>query len=294
MAVNEENVQQQDVNEQDAFIAETKPESKRQELPPVITIARTTVNYILIAVVFLLVGIFIGAFSAFRVERTYRSWVSEAIAVAMAEQDFAALINASRPPSMDNPDSRFEVSASADHVLGNAEAKITMVEFGDFNCGFCRRFYDETFPQLMETYGDQIRFIYRDFPILAESSVTAAVAARCAGEQDKFWEYHNILYENQGIFNQVDGFAVLAERVGLDVETFNTCVEDQRYLSGVVADYQEGQSFGIRGTPAFFINGRPVSGAQPYEVFAGVIEEELAAANGETNMNTPNNATSES
>jgi hypothetical protein len=151
VAVNEENVQQQDVNEQDAFIAETKPESKRQELPPVITIARTTVNYILIAVVFLLVGIFIGAFSAFRVERTYRSWVSEAIAVAMAEQDFAALINASRPPSMDNPDSRFEVSASADHVLGNAEAKITMVEFGDFNCGFCRRFYDETFPQLMAT-----------------------------------------------------------------------------------------------------------------------------------------------
>ena len=297
MAVNKEHVnqaEQPEANEQDAFIAESQPESKRQELSPVITIARTTVNYIIIAVVFLLVGIFIGAFSAFRVERTYRSWVSEAIASAMAEQDFGALMDASRPPSMDNPDSRFEVSATADHVLGNVEATITMVEFGDFNCGFCRRFYDETFPKLIETYGDQVRFIYRDYPILAESSVTAAVAARCAGEQDKFWEYHDILYENQGIFNQVDGFAVLAERVGLDVETFNTCVEDQRYLSGVVSDYQEGQSFGIRGTPAFFINGRPVSGAQPYEVFAGVIEEELAAATGETNMNTPNNATEES
>jgi protein-disulfide isomerase len=297
VAVNEENIslaEQPEVNEQDAFIAQAPEKPARQELSPVITIARTTVNYIVIAVVFLLVGIFIGAFSAFRVERTYRSWVSEAIASAMAEQDFGALIDASRPPSMDNPDSRFEVSATADHVLGSAEAPIVMVEFGDFNCGFCRRFHDETFPQLMETYGDQLRFIYRDYPILAESSVTAAVAARCAGEQDKFWEYHNALYENQGMFNQTGGFAALAEQVGLDVESFNTCVEEQRYLSGVVADYQEGQSFGIRGTPAFFINGRPVSGAQPYEVFAGVIEEELAVVNGETNMNTPNNATSES
>lgn len=297
MAVNEEKItiseaaedQPEAVGQQDeAYIAGPPEKSGRQELSPVITIARTTLNYIIIAVVFLLVGIFIGAYSAFRVERTYRSWVSDAIASAMAEQDFTALLNASRPPSMDNPDSRFTVSAASDHILGSPDAPIIMVEFGDFNCGFCRRFYDETLPQLIENYGDRMQFIYRDYPILAESSVTAAVAARCAGEQGAFWEYHDLLYENQGLFNQVGGFAALAGQLNLDVDSFNTCVDDQRYLSGVVTDYQEGQSFGIRGTPAFFINGRPISGAQPYEVFAGVIEEELAAVSGETNMNTPN------
>lgn len=297
MSVNEEKVsvtdQPEDAAQADeAYISGPPEKPARQELSPVITIARTTLNYIIIAVVFLLVGIFIGAFSAFRVERTYRSWVSDAIASAMAEQDFGALIAASRPPSMDNPDSRFEVSAAADHVRGSLEAPIVMVEFGDFNCGFCKRFYDETFSQIMDNYGDQIRFIYRDYPILAESSVTAALASRCAGEQDAFWAYHDALYENQSMFNQTGGFAALAEQLGLDVQAFNTCVEDQRYLSGVVSDYQEGQSYGIRGTPAFFINGRPVSGAQPYEVFAGVIEEELALVSGETNMNTPNNSES--
>ncbi len=267
--------------EDDAYIAEPSAgRPAREDASPVVVIARTTLNYIVIAVVFLLLGVFIGAFAAYRVERDRRSWVSDAIAAAMADQadTFAGLAAAAAPPSLENPNSRFTLSSTSDHALGADDAPITMIEFGDFNCGFCGRFHSETFPQIQETYGDQIRFIYRDYPILAESSVTAAVAARCAGEQGVFWDYHDLLYENQGQFNQSGGFAALAQELDLDIDTFNTCVEEQRYLSSVIEDYQEGQTLGIRGTPAFFINGRPISGAQPFEVFAAMIEEELAAS----------------
>ncbi|MAS36390.1 MAG: hypothetical protein CL610_20460 [Anaerolineaceae bacterium] len=271
---------------EDVYIADpqTRARDTQDELSPVIVVARTTFNYILIAVVFLILGIFIGGFSAFKIERERRSWINEAIADAIAEQDFAGIIAAAQPPDLENPDSRFEISATSDHVLGPDDAPIVMIEFGDFNCGFCGRFHSETFPRLIENYGDQIQFIYRDYPILAESSLTAALAARCAGEQGEFWPYHDLLFENQSSFNQTGGFASLAEQAGLDVDAFNTCVEEQRFLSSVLTEYQEGQSLGIRGTPAFFINGRPISGAQPYDVFAEVIEEELAAAE---NMNTP-------
>lgn len=261
----------------------------REESAPVIVIKRTTFNYVFIAIVFLLLGIFIGAFSAFRVERANRSWVTDAISVAMSEQadTFAELMNGSRTPSLTDPNSRFEVTASSEYFRGGAEATVEIIEFGDFNCGFCGRFHKETYGRIAETYGDQVRFVYRDFPILAETSVTAALAARCAGEQGRFWEYHDLLFENQGVFNQNGAFAGFAEQLELDMDEFNTCVEEQRYLSGVVADYQFAQQLGIRGTPAFFINGRPISGAQPFENFAEVIDEELAA-----NLNTPEDAVS--
>jgi protein-disulfide isomerase len=261
---------------------EAAPHEKRKrdaESPPVIIINRTTFNYGVIAVVFLLVGIVIGAFTAYRVDRDNRSWVSEAIADAMAEQadTFAGLVNSASGPSLDNPDSRFDVQANSDFYRGGADATVEIIEFGDFNCGFCGRFHTETYSQIADVYGDRVRFVYRDYPILAESSVTASLAARCAGEQGQFWEYHDLLFENQGVFNQTGAFARFAGDLGLDVDEFNTCVEEQRYLSGIVADYNEARTMGIRGTPAFFINGRPISGAQPFEVFAGLIDEELAA-----------------
>ncbi|MBZ0298109.1 MAG: DsbA family protein [Anaerolineae bacterium] len=264
------------------------PQAQR-ETQPVIVIRRTTFNYVFIAIVFLLLGVFIGWFSAFRVDRANRAWVTDAISVAMAEQadTFAGLVASNRAPSLDDPTSRFDVAATSEYYRGSAEATVEMIEFGDFNCGFCGRFQAETFNKIIETYGDQVRFVYRDYPILADTSVTAALAARCAGEQGQFWEYHDLLYANQGTFNQAGAFAQLAGQLELDVDAFNTCVEDQRYLSGVVADYNEARDLGIRGTPAFFINGRPISGAQPFDVFAGVIEEELAA-----NIDTPDANTS--
>lgn len=274
----------------EGYIAPPVSASKaREESAPVIVIRRTTFNYVFIAVVFLLVGIFIGAYSAFRVERANRSWLTDALSEAMSENadTFAEAMSASRAPSLTDSDSRFEVTASSDYFRGGAEASVEIIEFGDFNCGFCGRFHKETYGRIAETYGDQVRFVYRDFPILAETSVTAAVAARCAGEQGRFWEYHDLLFENQGVFNQNGAFAGFAEQLELNLDDFNTCLEEQRHIDDIAADYQFAQSLGIRGTPAFFINGRPISGAQPYEVFAAVIDEELAA-----NINTAEEAAS--
>ena len=278
--------QDNQAEEREAYIADPNEPLPAQtepsgDLSPVVVIRRTTLNYIVIAAVFLFVGIFIGAFSAYRVERDHHSWISDAISEAISQQDFAGMVAAAKPASLDNPDSQFDVTTTSDHALGAEDAPIVMIEFGDFNCGFCARFQRDTFPQLIANYGDKIRFVYRDYPILAQSSLTAALAARCAADQGKFWEYHDLLYQNQGTFNQSGGFAALAEQLDLDVDTFNTCVDDQSFLSGIIADSQEGQKLGIRGTPAFFINGHPVSGAQPYEVFAGMIDQQLAALNGD-------------
>jgi protein-disulfide isomerase len=249
------------------------------EPSPFVMIRRTTLNYVVIAAVFLLLGIFIGGYSAFRVERANRTWVSDAVSQAIDEQaeTLANLVASSRPPSLDDTNSRFEVAAVSEYARGGADASVEIIEFGDFNCGYCGRFHHETLDPILEMYGENVRYVYRDYPILADSSVTAAIAARCAGEQGDYWNYHDLLFDNQGAIAQVGAFASFADQLGLDVDAFNTCVDEQAYLDPVIADYREAQSLGIRGTPAFFINGRPVVGAQPYESFATIINEELEA-----------------
>ena len=253
--------------------------AQADEPPPFVMIRRTTLNYVVIAVVFLLVGIFIGGFTAFRVERANRTWVSEAVSQAFDEQaeTLANLVASARPPSLDDTNSRFEVMAVSEFFKGGAEASVEIIEFGDFNCGYCGRFHQETLGPILEMYGQNVRYVYRDYPILADSSVTAAMAVRCAGEQGQYWEYHDVLFENQGVFAQAGAFSNIAEQLGLDLETFNACVDEQQNLALIEADYREAQSLGIRGTPAFFVNGRPIIGAQPFEAFARVINEELEA-----------------
>jgi len=256
------------------------------ELSPFITIRRTTFNYILIAAIFMIMGIVIGAYGAFKVERANRGWVNDILGEALADQadTIAGLVAAQRPPDLEDSSSRFDIAAGDAFAQGPADAMVEIIEFGDFNCGFCKRFHDETLPQLMETYGSQVRFVYRDMPILAQSSLTAAVAARCAGEQGQFWEYHNILFENQSMLAQPNVFERFALELELDLDAFSTCLadDDQAHVTAIVEDYQEAQGLGIRGTPAFFINGRPISGAQPFQVFAGIIQEELEANGVET------------
>jgi protein-disulfide isomerase len=266
--------------------AEQKPP---EALSPLITIRRTTFNYAFIAIAFLIVGVAIGWFSAFRMDRANRAWVSEAVATAVAEQasTLAGAVAAQRAPSLEDPSSRFTVEAASPHFLGNAEAVVEIIEFGDFNCGYCGRFHEETLQEILDTYEGHVRFVYRDYPILAQTSLTAAIAARCAGDQGEYWAYHDLLYNNQGSFSTAGAFESFASDLGLDVEVFNTCVENQTYVDAVVADYREAQSLGIRGTPAFFINGRPVSGAQPFQVFAGIIAEELEANGVEMNGLNP-------
>ncbi|MCI0409804.1 MAG: thioredoxin domain-containing protein [Acidobacteria bacterium] len=171
---------------------------------------------------------------------------------------------------------RVEVSTDGAPVRGTAEAPVTLVEFSDFHCPFCKR-VQATLTQLLERYPGKVRLVYRDFPIdsLHPQARRAAEAARCAQDQGKFWDYHDLLYAEAPKASPED-LGRYAAQVGLDVPTFERCLSGDVHRAAVQRDLDEGSRLGVTGTPAFFINGRPLSGAQPLEAFARVIEEELA------------------
>ncbi|MBZ0294699.1 MAG: thioredoxin domain-containing protein [Anaerolineae bacterium] len=266
------------------YIEQQAPSAEPPAAPSVMIIPREAFNYLIIAVIFGVVGGFVGYMFASSRVADNQALIDEAVAAIISAQE-ESLSAIAVPPSLDNPDSRFTVRADETRFQGPEDAPVVIVEFSDFNCTYCNRFANETLNPLLTNYEGKVRFTYRDYPILAESSLTAALAGHCAAEQGNFWDYHTMLFENRGEFarEQLIGYA---ESIGLDADSFTTCLDEERYLDTVVADYRDGEGLGIRGTPAFFINGRPISGAQPYEVFAGIIDEELAAAaNSETTEN---------
>lgn len=176
---------------------------------------------------------------------------------------------------------RVEVSVDDDPVRGDPNAPVTMIEFSDFECPFCARFFTETLPTIEERYvaTGKVRFVYRDFPIpaLHAHALKAAEAGGCANEQGKFWELHDTIFENQGAMT-VEDLKRYAAELGLNAPTFNTCLDSGKYADEVEADVKAGEVAGVRGTPGFFINGRLVSGAQPTGNFVQIIEEELKKA----------------
>lgn len=166
-----------------------------------------------------------------------------------------------------------------DPALGSPEAPVTMVEFSDFECPFCGRFWRDTLPQLEVRYirTGKVRFVYRDFPISAihASAAKAAEAGACAHEQGKFWPYHDRLFQQQDALG-IPNFKRWAAELGLDGVRFNECLDAGRYAGEVAKDYADGQAAGVNGTPTFFVNGRQVVGAVPLEQLAGVIDQALA------------------
>ncbi len=174
---------------------------------------------------------------------------------------------------------RQQVAVAADDAaLGATNAPVTVVEFSDFQCPFCQR-VSPTLKQLRETYGDKIRIVWKDFPLTAihPEAFKAAEAGNCAREQGKFWEYHDRLFANQQTL-QPDALKTHAVAAGLDATKFNACLDSSKYSDRVQEHVAVGTKLGINSTPAVFINGRQVTGAQPYAVFAGVIDEELERA----------------
>jgi protein-disulfide isomerase len=174
---------------------------------------------------------------------------------------------------------RYDVTISEDDpIKGNEDAPITIIEFADFQCPFCQRHAEETYPRLIEQYGDQIRFVYKDFPLssIHPEAYPSALAAQCAQAQNKFWEYHDLLYSARLELGR-ETYLAYAEELGLDVAAFTTCLDDQTYAETVQEDYNFGQELGVSSTPTFFVNGVAVVGAQPYEVFAEIIDFELGA-----------------
>lgn len=170
---------------------------------------------------------------------------------------------------------RFEVSDGGRPVRGSASAPIELIEFSDFQCPFCQR-ANPTVEQVLKTYGDRIKFVYRHYPLPNHPNARpAAEAAACAEAQGKFWEYHDRLFANPTKLSDAD-LKGHAAALGLDTGKFNTCVDNHQQKPGVDKDIADAENVGVTGTPAFFINGRAIDGAQPFEAFKRVIDEELA------------------
>lgn len=173
---------------------------------------------------------------------------------------------------------RYDVTIDADDpILGDPDAPITIIEFADFQCPFCIRHFQETYPQLVAQYGDQIRFVFKNFPLrtLHPDADSAAQAGECANEQGKFWEYHDLLFGGTLGLGQ-EAYEGYAEQVGLDLAAFNACLEEGRYAEAVDRDYALGQQTGVSATPTFFVNGIALEGAYPFATFASIIDYELA------------------
>ncbi|MCS6848233.1 MAG: thioredoxin domain-containing protein [Anaerolineae bacterium] len=177
-----------------------------------------------------------------------------------------------------------KVEVRAPNTQGNADAHVTIVEYSDFNCGFCRRFYTETLQRILDEYvkTGKARFSYKHYPFLAPSSAWKAEAAECAAEQGRFWDYHTLLFtqniagDDEAAVKQA--LTTAAGEIQLDVAAFTDCLNAGNARRRVQADAEEGQQLGVSGTPSFLINGRPLVGAQPYARFKAMIEEELAKA----------------
>lgn len=151
---------------------------------------------------------------------------------------------------------------------GAEDAKVTIVEYSSFSCGFCNSVRG-TIDQILETYQDDVKIVYKHFNRGGTDSQTAQ-ATECAGDQDKFWEMHDMIFDN-GTSN-LNGYA---ESLGLDVEEFNSCLSTNKYASRVDADSAEGRAAGVSGTPTFLINGQKLVGAQPFSAFKQIIDEAL-------------------
>jgi len=171
---------------------------------------------------------------------------------------------------------RKEVKVPADApVLGAADAPITIVEFTDYQCPYCQR-AQQYVDRVMDAYKGKVRLVYQEFPLdFHPQAKPAGRAARCAGEKGKFWEMHTDLLRTPGAYDDAD-LKRRAAKLGLDVASFGACVASNKYDAVIQQSVENGRSVGVSGTPTFFLNGRTFSGAQPFEVFERMIEEELA------------------
>jgi len=167
---------------------------------------------------------------------------------------------------------------------GDKAAKVSIIEFSDFQCPFCERFHTSVEANLIKQYVDtgKATFVYKHIAILGQESVWAAQASECAADQGKFWQFHDLLFdkqsgENQGAFNK-DKLLGFAQEMKLDMTKFEPCLSQDQTADRVRTDSQEGQQAGVRGTPTFFINGKPLVGAQPIEAFQAAIESALNSA----------------
>ena len=190
-----------------------------------------------------------------------------------------AVEGAAEPPAVVN------VGVGKLPVLGNKDAKVTVVEFSDFQCPFCKRYFDDAHKQILDEYikAGKISFYYRHYPLFSihPNAQKAAEASECANEQGKFWDYHDLLFNNQDTWSAQTGddlsstFTDYAGQLGIDTTQFSTCLTTGKYQQAVQNDAAEGSKAQVSGTPTFFINGTRLVGSQPFDQFKTIIDAEL-------------------
>jgi protein-disulfide isomerase len=251
------------------------PETTIDNDRDVILIPRTTFLAVITGVAGLIVGALGGYFAAINI---YNRGVTDAVS-AVDDAVNTAVDNAIAEASGGSAGA----GQPADHVegdltdddpyIGPEDAPVTIVEFSDFFCPHCGSFGLQVLPQIIEEYGDQVRFVYRDFPALGGDR--PAEAAQCASDQGAFWAFHDALWENIRRYTSTDDFVTLAESLDLNSEDLRECIESGKYREEWNADYQDARALGVSAVPTFFINGTRFVGAQPFENFKQVIDAEL-------------------
>lgn len=174
------------------------------------------------------------------------------------------------------------VSADDDPFVGSEDSPITIIDFSDYQCPFCAKFYAEIFPQLDIDYikTGKVKYVFRDFPLnIHPKAQYAHNAAQCAGEQNKYWEMHNMLFEKQAEWGAsedlIETFTAYSLEAGLNTVNFKECLTSERYADEVAKDRNDGISYGVKGTPTLFINGKIIRGVGTYEQLKQLLEKEL-------------------
>lgn len=248
----------------------TEPEISPEEQAPVIQEDTVTFKrshfYAVLTVLAFAAGVLLG----------YVVWGmdSGAATAQSANQPSGPVVEA---PVTEQPQyRRYDIPIETSYTLGPADAPITLVEFSDYQCPYCRRWHAEVYEQLLAAYPGKIKFVYRHLPLdsIHPEAIPAAEASMCAGEQDAFWKYHDKLFSGESLGSEV--YLEYARDLGLDMKSFQSCVNERKYQQAVADDTNFAIDLGIRSTPTFFINGLAIVGAQPLDVFKQVIDKELA------------------
>lgn len=172
---------------------------------------------------------------------------------------------------------RYDIPTEGYPSLGPEDAEIVIVEFSDFQCPYCQRFHQQTFPDLLAAYPGKIRFVYRNLPLppsIHPDAKSAAAAALCAGDQNSYWEYHDKLFDGNALGEEV--YLQYAKELGLNMEEFTACLSSGKHDDFIEQDMEFSANLGVQSTPTFFVNGLAIIGAQPLSSFTQLIDKELA------------------
>ncbi len=261
-------------------------EERIQEMDEVTPVPRPTkarsspLAIVTVGMVMLVVGVIAGYFG--RPLVTPQPMNATPVASVDTEPSTASAASDANPAQSNPPAETLMTAIVAEtrHFKGSPDAPVTIVEFSDFRCPYCGRFATGAGRQIDERYVEEglVRFGYQHFAFLGPESQSAAEASECAAEQDAFWAYHDLLFERQAGVN-AESLRQFAGELGLDTEAFDACLQSGKYTSLVRNETAAVQALGVTGTPSFLINGQPLVGAQPFEIFEQVIEAELGATN---------------